>query len=77
MQKAGFNRYDIDIRQVTPHVETLDPLIQIGSEMCDLSELPRATQDKIRETTIEMFEPYKTDKGYEFPDRVVVGTATK
>lgn len=58
-------------------METLDPLIQIGSEMCKLSELSQATQDKIRETTIEKAEPYKTDQGYEFPDRVVVGTATK
>ena len=45
--------------------------------MCELAKLPQATQDKIRETTIEKAMPYKTAKGYEFPDRIIVGIATK
>ena len=77
MQEAGFSDYDVNVRQLTLHLETLDPLIQTGWEMCELSKLPQATQDKIRETTVEKAAPYKTDKGYEFPDRIVVGVATK
>lgn len=74
---AGFGDYDVSIRQLTLHLATLDPLIQTGWAMCELSKLPQATQDKIRETTIERAAPYRTDKGYEFPDRIVVGIATK
>ena len=77
MKEADFHDYDVSIRQLTLHLETLDPLIQTGWEMCELSKLPQATQDKIRETTIEKATPYKTAKGYEFPDRIVIGIATK
>ena len=77
MQEAGFGDYDVNVRQLTLNLETLDPLIQTGWEMCELSKLPQATQDKIRVTTVEKAALYKTDKGYEFPDRIVVGVATK
>ncbi|MGF1669485.1 MAG: class I SAM-dependent methyltransferase [Balneolaceae bacterium] len=77
MREAGFGDYDVTIRQLSLRLENLDPLIQTGWEMCELSSLPQATQDKIRETTIEKASPYKTDRGYEFPDRVVVGIAKK
>jgi SAM-dependent methyltransferase len=77
MKGAGFHGYDVSIRQLTLHLETLDPLIQTGWEMCELAKLPQATQDKIRETTITKAMPYKTATGYEFPDRIVVGIATK
>jgi len=77
VQEAGFRDSDVSIRQLTLHLDTLDPLLQTGWEMCELSKLPQVTQDKIRETTIEKAMPYKTAKGYEFPDRIVVGIATK
>ena len=77
VKEAGFHDYDVSIRQLTLHLETLDPLLQTGWEMCELSKLPQATQDKIRETTLEKATPYKTAKGYEFPDRIVIGIATK
>lgn len=77
MREAGFGDYDVNIRQLTLRLENLDSLIQTGWGMCELSKLPQATQDKIRETTIEKAAPYKTDGGYEFPDRVVVGIARK
>lgn len=77
LNEAGFHDYDVSIRQLTLHLETLDPLIQTGWEMCELSKLPQATQDMIRETTVEKAGPYKTDRGYEFPDRIVVGIATE
>jgi SAM-dependent methyltransferase len=74
---AGFARYDVAVRQLTLRLADLDPLLQTGWEMCELSALPADTQAKIRETTIQAAEPYKTDNGYAFPDRIVVGTATK
>lgn len=77
VQAAGFHDYDVSIRQLPLYLDTLDPLLQTGWEMCELSKLPQATQDKIRETTIAKAMPYKTATGYEFPDRVVVGIATK
>jgi hypothetical protein len=49
----------------------------VGWEICELSKLPNELQDKIRETTIEEAAPYKIGNGYEFPDRIVVGVATK
>ena len=77
VKEAGFHAYDVSIRQLSLHLETLDPLLQTGWEMCELAKLSQATQDKIRETTLEKAMPYKTAKGYEFQDRIVVGIATK
>ena len=74
---AGFSNYNVNVRQLTLHLENLDRLFQVGWEMCQLSRLPSTTQEKIRETTLEKAAPYATDNGYEFPDRVVVGVATK
>ena len=45
--------------------------------MCELSKLLQLHRTRYRETTIEKAMPYKTAKGYEFPDWVVVGIATK
>lgn len=77
LRDAGFRNYDVDVRRLNLHLETLEPVLQVGWEMCQLSELPRETQERIRKTTIEKAEPYATDRGYEFPDRIVVGVATK
>jgi hypothetical protein len=77
MQEAGFGDYDVSIRQLTLHLENLDPLLKTGWEMCELSKLPQTTQVKIEVTTIEKAAPYKTETGYEFPDRVVFGIARK
>lgn len=77
MEAAGFGDHDINVRQLTLHLENLDPLLQVGWELCGLSELPNETQDKIRETTIEKAAPFRNEKGYAFPDRIVVGVATK
>ena len=38
MQKAGFGDYDVNVRQLTLHLDTLDPLLQSGWEMCELSK---------------------------------------
>jgi hypothetical protein len=77
LDEAGFEDYDVTIRQLSLCLQTLDPLIHTGWEMCELSKLPQATQRRIRDTVVDKAAPYRTDKGYEFPDRVVVGVATK
>jgi len=77
IKDAGFADYDVADRQLTLHLPSLKPLLQTGWDMCDLSELPQGTQNKIRATTIQRAEPYRTEAGYAFPDRVVVGRATK
>jgi ubiquinone/menaquinone biosynthesis C-methylase UbiE len=74
---AGFASYDVTVRQLTLHLPNLEPVLQTGWEMCELSALPQNTQNKIRETTIQRAEPYRTENGYAFPDRIVVGLATK
>ncbi len=60
-----------------PHLENLDPLLQAGWKTRQLFGLPQAAQDKIRETTFDTTAPYEIDKGYKFPDRIVVGVVTK
>jgi len=77
VKDAGFASYDVAVRQLTLHLPNLEPLLQAGWEICALSELPHDTQTKIRETTIQRAEPYRTETGYAFPDRIVVGQATK
>jgi len=74
---AGFARCDVAVHQLTLRLADLEPILQTGWAMWDLAALPEDTQAKIRETTIQAAEPYKTADGYAFPDRWVVGTATK
>jgi len=77
IRKAGFSQYTVDVRQLSLHLENLDLLLQTGWELCQLSDLPQGKQDKIRATTVENASPYETEDGYEFPDRIVFGVATK
>jgi ubiquinone/menaquinone biosynthesis C-methylase UbiE len=77
VKDAGFASYDVTVRQLTLHLQNLEPLFLTGWEMCGLSALPQDTQDKIRETTTQRAGPYRTETGYAFPDRIVVGLATK
>ena len=77
VKDAGFASYDVAVRQLTLHLPSLEPLLQTGWEMCALAELSHDTQTKIRETTIQRAGPYRTENGYAFPDRIVVGRATK
>ena len=77
LKEAGFEDYDVTVRQLTLHLDNLDPVLEAGWQICNLSTLPQETQEKIRQTTVEKAAPYATESGYEFPDRVVVGVATK
>ena len=77
IKNAGFTQYEVAVRQLTLHLSSLEPVLQTGWEMCELSELPQGTQDNIRETTIQRAESFRTENGYAFPDRIVVGRATK
>jgi ubiquinone/menaquinone biosynthesis C-methylase UbiE len=74
---AGFGEYDVTEREITLHQDSLDAVLKTGWEMCELAKLSQETQDKIRMTTMENASQYKTENGYDFPDRIVVGVATK
>jgi SAM-dependent methyltransferase len=77
MRNSGFDEFKIDVRELPLHLESLEPLLVAGWVICNLSGLPQETQDKIAATTREKAAPYKTARGYEFPDRVVIGVAVK
>jgi SAM-dependent methyltransferase len=77
VKDAGFTSFDVAVHQLTLYLPSLDPVLQTGWETCELSALSQDTQNKIRETTIQRAEPYRTEDGYAFPDRIVVGQATK
>jgi len=77
VRDAGFSHHDVNVHQLTLRLKNLDRLLHVGWEMCELSELSSEKQEKIRKTIFESAAPYATDSGYEFPDRVVVGVATK
>jgi ubiquinone/menaquinone biosynthesis C-methylase UbiE len=77
VKDAGFASYEVAVRQLTLHLPSLEPVLQTGWEMCELAALPQDTQNKIRETTIQRAEPHRTENGYAFPDRIVIGQATK
>jgi len=74
---AGFREYDVTEREMTLHQDNLEAVLKMGWKMCELDKLPLETQDKIRATTVENASQYQTERGYEFPDRIVVGVATK
>jgi len=77
MEDSGFNECDVQAQQLTLHLDTLDPLLVAGWDICELGTLPADTQEKIRSTTTEKAQPYRTKSGYEFPDTVVTGIAIK
>ena len=77
MKDSGFNQFDVQVQQLTLHLDTLEPILIAGWDICDLGELPAETQEKIRSTTREKAESYRTKSGYEFPDTVVTGIAIK
>lgn len=77
VETAGFDRHQVKVHQLPLHLEGLDALLRIGWEMCKLSGLPVEQQDRIRVAVVEAASPYANDRGYEFPDRIVVGVATK
>jgi SAM-dependent methyltransferase len=77
VKDAGFASYDVTVRQLTLHLPSLEPVLQTGWAYCALAALPQDTQNKIRETTIQRAAPYRTENGYAFQDRIVVGRATK
>ena len=67
----------MSVRQLPLRLDNLDVLLRIGWEMCELSNLPNEQQDRIRASVKEAATAYVNDGGYEFPDRIVVGVATK
>lgn len=74
---AGFLTHDVSVRQLTLHLDSLETLLVAAWDIVDLRRLPEEKQNRIRETTIEKAEPYRTDDGYAFPDKIVVGIATR
>ena len=77
MRDSGFEEFDVEVRRLSLNLDSLEPLHVAGSEICDLGRLPTETQEKIRATTEERAEPYRTASGYDFPDLIVTGLAVK
>ena len=77
MLDCGFDQFEVEIRQITLHLESLDPLIVAGRDICNLSTLPKETQEKIETTTREKTALYRSATGYGFPETVVLGIAVK
>jgi hypothetical protein len=67
----------VEVRQLSLRIDDLEPLFVCGWDFCDLDTLPQPTQDKIAEAIREKTAPFKTDRGYEFPDIVFIGVASK
>jgi len=74
---AGFAMCEIERREVTCELESLEPLLRGGWEIGGLSSLPKPIQAAIRATTLKNAEPYWTKDRYRFPDSVFFGNATR
>jgi SAM-dependent methyltransferase len=77
VRDAGFDECNVSVRELVLGLSSLEPLLRAGWDICGLSSLPEDRQEKIRKAVFEQAAAYKTDGGYEFPDRIVVGTAIK
>ena len=77
LERAGFKEYDVNTHVIPLKLENLDPLFQVGWEMCQLDDLPAKKQEDIRKAIIQYSHPYKTESGFIFPDRIVIGVAIK
>jgi SAM-dependent methyltransferase len=74
---AGFAMCEIERREVTCELESLEPLLRGGWEIGGLSSLPKPIQAAIEATTLKNAEPYWTKDRYRFPDSVFFGSATR
>lgn len=77
LRNSGFSEFETSVRELPLRLESLEPLLVAGWDICNLSGLPQETQDKIAATTREKAAPYETAQGYEFPDRILIGVAVK
>ena len=66
LDQAGFSNYDVNTIEIPLYLENLEPLLQVGWEICQLSELSLDLQDKIRQTTIQMASPFKIEMDISF-----------
>ena len=78
LAESGFGECQVEQREVTCHLQSLDLVIKGCWEIAKLSDLPREIQAKIEASTRQNAEPYRNDDGtYTFPDGVLLGMAVK
>lgn len=78
LEASGFVQCEIERREVICELSTLEPLLEVGWEIANLSSLSKETQAAIEATTRKNAEPYWTnDARYRFPDNVFFGTASR
>lgn len=74
---AGFAGCEIERREVTCELKSLEPLLVGGWEIGGLSSLPKQTQAAIEETTRKNAQPFWRNDRYLFPDHVFFGSAMR
>jgi SAM-dependent methyltransferase len=77
LEASGFVQCEIERREVICELPALEPLLEGGWQIVNLSALPKETQQAIEATTRKNAEPYKTNDGYRFPDNVFFGSALR
>ena len=70
LEAAGFATCEIERREFINELKTLEPLLEGGWEIANLSFLSTETQAAIQATTRKNAEPYWATDRYRFPDTV-------
>jgi ubiquinone/menaquinone biosynthesis C-methylase UbiE len=75
---GGFRECRVERRRSICHLQSLEPLLEVGWKFANLEQGGADVKDRIRTTTYTNAEPYKwADGSYEFPDEILLGVARK
>ncbi len=77
LSSSGLTDFGFDIRDITWRTKTLDPVVKSFWNWGNMGALPLDLQEKIKATTQANLAAFKTDDGYAFPHKTLLGWAAK
>jgi ubiquinone/menaquinone biosynthesis C-methylase UbiE len=77
LENGGLCNPEFEFKEFTWKTESPMPVLNSFVGWANLASFPEDLRRKIEETTLENLEQYKTEDGYEFPHKVLIGSAVK
>ena len=75
LKAGGLENPEFEFRKFIWQVETPDPVYDSFRVWGNIDALPPETQKRIKETTYENLEAFRSDSGYSFPHEVLIAKA--
>ena len=77
LSASGLSDFGFDIHDTTWRTKTLDPVVKSFWNWGNMGALPPELQEKIKASTLENLEVFKTDDEFAFPHKTLLGWAIK